>query len=365
MEKSLIVPVFIPHAGCPFTCVFCNQWEISGESRMSKPEELETKVREYRLACKNDFLPLETAFYGGSFTGLEDSIQKKWLQSASDLKRKGLIAAIRLSTRPDYISEEILQRLLHYGVTTIELGVQSLSDEVLKKSRRGHTAADTIRATELIRRYPFSLVYQLMLGLPGDTLDTARQTARRAISARPDGVRIYPAVILQNTTLAKWYEEGLYQPWTLEQAVTVGSEWLAQFSCHGIRVIRMGLQDAENLRRGRDLLAGPYHPAYGELVQSHLMFRQINELIARVRRENPEGLRVLRISFPPRDYSRVTGQKRQNLHRWQELYAGVKIELNPDAALQEGDITVSAAGKSYSWPRKEFLEQYRIQDRES
>ncbi len=362
MAKSLIIPFFIPHAGCPFTCVYCNQWEISGESAVARPEEIRAKVGEYRNTRNDPATPIETAFYGGSFTGLTAEIQEDWLRSAYTLKKEGLISGIRLSTRPDYISKEVLQRLARYGVTTIELGVQSLDDEVLAKSCRGHSVDDTLQATRLIREYPFSLVYQLMLGLPGETALSARISAKKTVAAKPDGVRIYPTVVLKNTALAKWYEQGSYRPWTLQQAVEMGTEWLAVFSYYKIPVIRMGLQASANLTRSGDLLAGPYHPAYGELVKSSLMLKQIQQLLFQIRPELSGELLNISISFHPGDYSKVAGQKKRNIIRLKNTYRLRDIELRPDAEMKRDDIAITAAPKTYCLPRKEFLELYRIKD---
>ena len=356
MGRILIVPFFIPHAGCPFTCVFCNQWQISGREEEDKPEQVAPQVMEYIRMAKEKPERVETAFFGGSFTGLAPKQQEQWLGAAYDLKRKGHIDGIRLSTRPDYISGDILERLHRYGVTAVELGVQSLDDGVLRESRRGYTADTVFEATRLIRTYQFELVYQLMLGLPGDTPEKAWQTALRTVRAAPDGVRIYPALILKGSALARWYEEGEYRPWSLEQAVEAGAGWLALFSAHGIKVIRMGLQAAENLCPEHDLIGGPYHPAYGELVESRLMLKQLQAVLDNL----DHGGKEVVISFNPRDCSKVTGQKKYNMREITGKYGLGRVVLEPDEKIAGNDLVIKAGTITVGLPRKEFLEKYRI-----
>lgn len=360
MKPLLIIPFFIPHAGCPFTCVFCNQWEISGAGEKARPEEIRPRVLEYLNSAGNSYQQKEVAFFGGSFTGLPSEYQENLLAEAFRLKEEGLITGIRLSTRPDYISPSIIDLLLRYGVTTVELGVQSLADEVLTGSCRGHTVSDTLKATEIIRQYPLQLVYQLMLGLPGDDYEKAYKTAVKTVQMKPDFVRIYPTVVLKNTTLAKWYENGQYKPWTLEDAVHTAAIWLGTFSFYGIGVIRIGLQASENLSRDKDLLAGPYHPAFGELVESRLMRLQLEGFL------HKRGIKPasLTISCNPRDYSKVIGQKHENL-RFLKEHLGLKnIELTPDAEIPEKDLVIAADQKVFMLERQDFLKEYRIREKD-
>lgn len=367
MERPLIIPFFLPHAGCPFTCVFCNQWQISGQTEEAHLGEIEAKVHDYldTYFKKKKRLPqqVEVAFFGGSFTGLPARVQVEWLCNAARVKEKGLINGIRLSTRPDYINDVTLKRLFSYGVTTIELGIQSLVDEVLEKSRRGYTYAEVIKATRAIRAYPFSLVYQLMIGLPGDNREYARLTVIRTVQAHPDFVRIYPAVILKGTTLEGWYRQGLYTPWTLFQAVETGAEWLGIFSLYGIPVIRMGLQSSENLTSQQELVAGPYDPAYGELVESRLMFLQITSLLNKAFPVSDKmDSRDLTIRFNPRDHSKVTGQRKTNLQQLKRVWNLDNVVLLPDAGLAENDLVIEIGCERLFLSRQEFLEKYRIED---
>lgn len=358
----MTVPFFIPHAGCPFTCVFCNQWEISGTLNMPKPGELKSKVKEYiDTITKKHGKPdrIETAFFGGSFTGLPIDDQIAWLKEVKDLKDSGILTGIRLSTRPDYINEEILKTLLDYGVTTVELGVQSFVDEVLEKSLRGYLVSDVIKATKLIRDTELSLVYQLMLGLPGDSYDNAKRTLNTTVKLKPDGVRIYPTLVLKGTALANWYKKGNYKPWTLEMAVDVGEKWVGTFKYYDIDVIRMGLQATDNLDYKKDLIAGPYHPAYGEMVESRLYLKQIMNGL-----ENIKGIKDLTIMFNPKEHSKIVGQKRVNIEVIKEVYELDNVYLRHDENIIRGDICLTSNDVIHWANRQEFLNEYRIKSME-
>lgn len=357
MSNIIIVPFFIPHMGCPFQCAFCNQWKITGIQTHSS-EVVEKTVFEVLETVKHQPDKIEVAFFGGSFTGLPEEQQLLWLKQAFALKNSGTITGIRLSTRPDYISEKVLKRLLAYGVTTIELGVQSLVDDILKKSNRGHSKNDTYLATDLIRMYPFELIYQLMLGLPGDNEETARYTAKSAVQAKPDGVRIYPAVVLKETPLAEAYTQGLYYPWTLDRAVDVGASWLGLFSYYRIPVIRMGLQATENLSTERELLAGPYHPAYRELVESRLMLDQLIDAISKIDPDQTE----IRINFNHRDFSKVIGHKKVNVNKIKTAFPNLRLQFIPDDLIEKNDILLETDTSSVRSRRQEFLEKYRINE---
>jgi histone acetyltransferase (RNA polymerase elongator complex component) len=360
MKERLVVPFFIPHEGCPFTCVFCNQWEISGAEEKARPGEIRPRVLSYLESGGNRYRQKEVAFFGGSFTGLPVEYQESLLFEAWKLKEEGLISGIRLSTRPDYISREILELLLRYGVTTVELGVQSLASEVLARACRGHSVRDIRKAAGLIREYPLDLVFQLMLGLPGDDRTNAGITALETVRMKADYVRIYPTVVLKGTTLAKWYETGQYRPWTLEETVEVAASWLATFNANNIRVIRMGLQASENLTPGKDLLAGPYHPAFGELVESRLLRRQMESFL----RTLPSCPGSLKISFNPRDHSQVIGQKHENMAYLQGILGLKKIDLEPGDGVAENDLLLTIDEKVFKLSREDFLKGYRIRNRD-
>lgn len=360
MNRTLIIPFFIPHAGCPFTCVFCNQWQISGASQTVKPQEIYPRIQSYLKAFKKKPDQVEAAFFGGSFTGLSRSVQTVYLNEAKKAKEEGLLTGIRLSTRPDYINPDIVEFLKNQGVTTIELGVQSLVDEVLQKTCRGYDYQDVLQATKAIRQYPLQMIFQLMLGLPGDNRESALLTAHRTINLKPDGIRIYPTLVLKNTELARLYQEGLYQPLKLEEAVTLASMWYAIFSSHEIPVIRMGLQATENLSLERDLLAGPYHPAFGELVESALFLNQLKAGISDLKVEPQE----LAIHFNPRDYSKVLGQKRAHQQALKKVLPQTLCKWVPDQLVERNDLVLNTRSQFLEVKRQDFLEIYRIKERD-
>jgi histone acetyltransferase (RNA polymerase elongator complex component) len=273
-DRRKVIPIFIPHMGCPNQCVFCDQRHISGSSDCMTPERamrICDDILHSDSATRYDF---ECAFYGGSFTGLDMQLMEEYLRIPFT---RGI--PIRLSTRPDYISEEILLLLKRYNVRTIELGAQSMDDSVLRRSKRNHTAEQTVDAAGRIRKHGFELGIQTMTGLPGDTDETARTTAERVCALQPDLVRIYPALVLRDTELFGLYQNGAYEPITLDQAVSLSARLLAIYDRAGIRVIRLGLQSGEeiSMRPGSKVAAGPYHNAFRQLTESYLLASYIND----------------------------------------------------------------------------------------
>lgn len=262
-KKQLIIPIFIPQYGCPHQCVFCNQKTISG---MEKPPDAA-----YVLDTVNAYLKTwkgsgkrEVAFYGGSFTGLDMAVQEAFLSAAYKFISNGLIDSVRVSTRPDYITDEGLLLLKSYRVETVELGVQSMSDEILRLSGRGHTADDTALAVKALKKHGFQVGLQFMPGLPGDTCETILYTADRIIELQPDFVRIYPTIVVKDTPLEKMYLTGLYKPWSLAEMMDICKKLVSLFNAKGIPIIRLGLHHTETLEHG--ILAGPYHPSFRNLL---------------------------------------------------------------------------------------------------
>ncbi len=262
-KKQLIIPIFIPFAGCPHRCVFCNQAAITGGYRLPSPGDVSETVRSY-LSTWNGPGRREVAFYGGNFTGLPEALQRDYLETAYEFVLNKTIHALRLSTRPDYISRETLHLLSRYGVETVELGVQSMKDEVLKLSGRGHDSMATVRAVKLLKGEGFKVGLQIMPGLPGDTRATIIETTRRASELRPDFVRVYPTLVVGDTPLHGRYLRGEYAPWALEEMVDVLREVYGIFNDSGIPVIRMGLQPTKELEES--IVAGPYHPSLRQIV---------------------------------------------------------------------------------------------------
>ena len=262
-KKHLIIPIFIPQQGCPHQCVFCNQPKITGKENRPDIGEVARTIEAYLNTWKGSGKK-EVAFYGGSFTGLDNNMQENFLAAAHRFVSADSIDSIRISTRPDYITDEGLLLLKRYKVETVELGVQSMVNEVLRFSGRGHTAADTVTAVALLKKYGFKIGLQFMPGLPGDTSETILYTASKIVELQPDFVRIYPTIVVRDTPLEKMYVTGLYRPWSLADMIDICRKLVSLFNAHGIIIIRLGLQSTETLEQG--IVAGPYHPSLRELV---------------------------------------------------------------------------------------------------
>ncbi len=266
MAKFKIIPIFVPHKGCPHQCSFCNQKHITGQLEEVTATSAEETIEKFLSTIDTDKFRTEIAFYGGSFTAIDTEMQNSLLDVAYRYLKSGVVKGIRLSTRPDCISYGILDNLKDHGVTEIELGVQSMCDEVLSANERGHTADDVVNAVSLIRKYDFSLGLQQMTGLFKDTFENDIYTAERIASLRPDFVRIYPTLVFNNTRLAEYYASGEYVPHTVGEAVRLCSELKKIYDKNGIKIIRLGLLMSENEAKN-NFIAGPYHPRFRELVE--------------------------------------------------------------------------------------------------
>lgn len=331
MPKKSIIPVFVPHLGCAHDCVFCNQRRISGQTEPMSARGADEAIR--RSLDKIGYgAEIEVAFYGGSFTAIPPEEQEALLGVAANFISAGRVSSLRLSTRPDCIDADTLDRLKRYGVGTIELGSQSMCDDVLKKSGRGHTAEDTKKAAALIKERGFSLVLQMMTGLPGDTREKALFTAREIASLEPSGVRIYPTVIVRDTALYELWKSGKYKEHTVEEAVEWCADIVPVFEDAGIPVIRLGLNPTEALSGG-DAAGGAYHPALGELVRSRSYLRRAEaEIEARGGSARTLGVERSQISM-------AVGQKKCNILALEKKFGlrGLKIIA---ADVKRGDIEV-------------------------
>lgn len=268
------IPVFVPHKGCPNDCSFCNQKRITGISEEQDVKQIKQEIEKHIATFEKERYA-EIAFFGGSFTGIPEEKQLEYLEMAYTFVKNGQVDGIRLSTRPDYINEHILDYLEKYGVTAIELGVQSMDENVLQKNNRGHTTAQVEEACRLIKqRKCFALGLQQMLGLYGADEESDVESARKIAAFSPKTVRIYPTIVLDKTKLSDLYEAGKYAPYTLEQAVEVGSRAYEIYEEAGIRVIRMGLQATEAINEKGDI-RGPYHSSYGELVKARCIRHEL------------------------------------------------------------------------------------------
>ena len=331
--KPLVIPVFIPHEGCPHSCVFCNQHSISGvEGKPVTGSEVVEIVRTWlQRDRRRNPSRVQVAFYGGSFTGLPMARQQELLSSVQSFIQSGAVQTIRLSTRPDYINSEIVAFLQAHQVATVELGVQSLDDAVLKRSLRGHRAKDTIRASALLKDAGMELGIQLMVGLPGQRFTSLRKTVARVIALAPAFIRIYPVLVVAGSVLEREYGRGRYRPLSLSRAVLQAAWMKKKMTAHGIRVVRMGLQPGPELERS--LVAGPYHPAFGELVNARIMLGQTSKLLSRV----PPGQPV-RLQISDRDQSVFRGIYSANIHRLTSLGLSDRFTLHTDPDQARGTV---------------------------
>ena len=323
--KKIIYPVFLPHAGCPFQCVYCNQQVVASHDRREHRilEIVESRLRAYCSEVLRSGRPGEIAFFGGTFSALPQALIESILAAASIHVRQGVFTGIRFSTRPDCLGDEVVDIFSKYPVRTVELGVQSLSDSVLQKSRRGYCVRSVHDSAKRVRDAGWELGIQLMAGLPGDTRALFLQSMRKAIALAPDFLRIYPALVLEGTILADSFKNGGYTPLSLDEAVT----WLApaydEALRAGIPVIRMGLHPDPALEKPGVILAGPYHPAFGHLVRCRWWRDRVDREFASLS-ELPGSEIVLRVS--PNLVSDVIGHGRSNLEHWQARW-GVTVKV--------------------------------------
>ena len=336
--SAAVVPFFISHLGCPHRCVFCDQEKIAGaKGVLPDAQQMQAKVARYRESSPGR--ELEAAFYGGTFTALPRGDQQYLLGAMQPLLDSGCLSSLRLSTRPDAVDPDTARFLKSMGVATVELGVQSMDEEVLRLSGRGHGAADTERALRVLQDAGLSAGVQLMPGLPGDTVERSLASLDRVLSLAPSFLRIYPTLVIAGTGLADLYRAGSYLPQSLDQAVSLGKRMLLAALRADVPVIRLGLQPTAELAAPGVLLAGPYHPAFGQLVQAELFYDLMSALVA----DLPEGSRVAFFVAPGR-VSDLIGQKRRNLARLAERFAVTVTAVREDAALLRSGVALEWSG---------------------
>ncbi|MBQ7960783.1 MAG: radical SAM protein [Clostridia bacterium] len=314
------LPIFIPHRGCPHDCAFCNQRKITGVDTEITPEYVRILINDFFSTINTENSDVEIAFFGGSFTGLELDTQEGFLSVAAEFSDR--ISGIRLSTRPDYIDADIIRLLKKYNVTTVELGVQSSNDKVLAKNSRGHSFEDVKKASEMIREAGISLGHQMMLGMYGSTPDTDMQTVRDIIGLSPSCVRIYPVVTLRDTALEKLYNDGVYEPYSVELAAELSKKALIAFRENNIEVIRIGLHSSDELETDGNVVAGPYHQAFGEIVESLIYRDMIEKEISGKEESSGELLYFCKKG----DVSKAVGHKGMNKIYFREKY-GVNLKI--------------------------------------
>ncbi|MGI6453478.1 MAG: elongator complex protein 3 [Syntrophomonadaceae bacterium] len=325
--KHFNIPIFIPHLGCPFQCIFCNQNRITAQNTMPEPEDVTRLVNRWLKTLPEKGANIEIAFFGGSFTALDQGTQEKYLKAALPYVENNRVTGIRISTRPDCIDGEILGNLQRFKVKTIELGVQSYCDEVLKASGRGYTEQDVIRACRQVVAHGFKLGIQLMIGLPADSLARDMYSTNQAISAQPDMVRLYPTLVIKDTPLETLYLQGKYNPCSLAEAVFICKEMYLEFERKGINVIRMGLHPGEELNAAGAVVAGPYHPSFGELVEQDIFKEQADLAVSQLTQQLDAKPRDITLFVHKKDISKLTGHRKSNLDYFYKTLGLNKIDI--------------------------------------
>ena len=322
VKKQYIIPIFVPHLGCPNDCTFCNQKSISGTQKMPTEDEVRKIIENNLENFKEENAHIEIAFFGGSFTGIEKDLQEKYLSIAREYVKEKKVNSIRISTRPDYINKDIIKMLKKYGVKTIELGVQSTNDYILARCERGHTFEDVKKASKLIRWNGIKLGHQIMVGLPESTKLDELRCAKDIIKLKPKIIRIYPVLVIRGTKLEQEYLNGEYQPLTVGQAVERCKEMLYMFNKHKIEVIRIGLQNTEEITdpkaKNSEVVAGPYHPAFGQLVEDSVWY--VKEV-------------KIKVNFA--DMNNAIGHKKENIKKIKEIY-DVDVIVEADNNIKQG-----------------------------
>ena len=319
MKKGNI-SIFVPHLGCPQQCSFCNQKTITGTVSQPTADDVRNAVR---TALNKKGYEYEIAFFGGSFTAIDRTYMQTLLQAAYECVDGERVKGIRISTRPDCIDGDVLELLKQYGVTSIELGAQSMDDEVLKANLRGHTAADVVTASKMIQDSGFALGLQMMTGLYLDTDEKAIETAKKLIALHPKTVRIYPTVVLKGTYLAELYDNEVYKPQTVDDAAALCTKLLPMFEKAGIKVIRLGLHASNDIKK--NMVAGAYHESFGEIVQSRFM---LNKVLA-----YPPGNYEIKVN--PKSVSKLKGNQKRNVYFLMEEGYNIKFTVTDRVAVDE------------------------------
>ena len=329
MKKEYIIPVFVPHLGCPNNCIFCNQKRISGQTKMVTSKDVKETIEYYLKNFRDDNKYVEVAFFGGSCTAIDVKKQIELLEAVQEYIINKKVNSIRISTRPDCIDKEILKRMKKYRVKTIELGVQSTNNYILNRCKRGHTGEDVKKASKLIRAHGFVLGHQMMIGLPESTKQDEINTAKELIKLKPKIVRIYPVLVIKDTELADEYERGEYLPLTVGQAVERCKEVVDLFNRNKINVIRIGLQNTEEITdpnsKESSVIAGPYHPAFRQLVEASMWYDSIVDKIKKINAK----VKKVKIIANELNINNIIGHKKDNIVKLKDTYdVDVIIERN-------------------------------------
>jgi len=360
MKKQYIIPIFVPHLGCPNDCTFCNQRKISGEMKNVTKEDVKNTIEYYLDLFKDKDAYKEVAFFGGSFTGIEEERQIELLSVAYEYVKSKQIDGIRVSTRPDYIDIKILKRLKKFKVKTIELGVQSTNDYILARCRRGHNFEEVKKASRLIHLFRFKLGVQMMVGLPESTRLDEMNTARDLARLKPKMIRIYPVLVIRGTELEKEYLNGEYEPLELNQTIEICKELNNFFEKKRIKVIRIGLQTTDTIlspdKIGSEVVAGPYHENIRQLIDSAYYYDLIIEKIKKINTKAKE----IEITVNPQIVDNVVGYKRENIEKLKEIYnLDVKISQNSKFRLRKIDVKMTKKFKDFADDDENYVKRNR------
>lgn len=326
MPKPFIIPIFLPHSGCPHRCVFCNQTAITGNKEsFPSADSLRAQISRQLSHKGKNRGKTQISFYGGNFLGLAPEKIRMCLETAAWYVDTHLIDGIRFSTRPDTITSETLKQVAAYPVSTIEIGVQSMAENVLSLSKRGHTPAATRQAMALLKQTSYQTGIQIMVGLPGDNEVAAALTAREILDLAPDFVRIYPTLVIEGSLLALWYRQNRYTPLSINDCVARLKKMYLLFTGNRIQVIRMGLQATDGLSAD-GVIAGPYHPSLGHMVLSEIMLDQAKRQLQHL----APGKTEVRLRIHPKSVSRMQGLNRKNLSEIKKAFHLSRIQLLPD-----------------------------------
>ncbi len=327
-----IIPVFIPELACPNRCIYCNQHCISGQGNIPSPDDLDQIIHKHLSTMPTENRFVEVGFFGGNFTGINLAMQKAFLKKAHSWVKQRKIDGVRISTRPDYVSNDTITLLLKYKVSCVELGVQSFDRKVLSLTNRGHTAHDSRIAASLIKESGIRLGMQMMIGLPGDSFQKSMDTARQIVEAGADNTRIYPTLVIKDTILADMYSAGQYQPLEMDEAIDQCAKLAIFFQKNGIRVLRMGLHPSKELMNNQALVAGPFHQSFGELVMSRMWKDDLTKL-CRI-----DSRQILRIHVAPGQLNAAIGHKASNRRMLEQKHS--KVVFVADNKLQGRDYHV-------------------------
>lgn len=369
MKKHAIIPIFIPHQGCPNDCVFCNQKTITARRPDMGKDEIITTIETWlsTLTGRPGLETVEIAFFGGSFTGIPMEQQCAYLEIAKSYKAAGLVQKIHLSTRPDYINREILDNLKAFGVDIIELGVQSFDEAVLAASGRGHDSSCIYTASSLIQEYDFELGIQLMLGLPADSPEKCLYSARETVKIGPSIARLYPTVVIRDTPLMELYKKGLYTPLTTAEAVDTAKEMYKILTEAGIQIIRVGLKSSDLIREDGEIGGHTFHPAFRQLVEGAIAREKMDDLLNKALGTGSLRIDTDRVSEPSRQsgavrsntgcrgitffcsekwFSNMIGHKGCNKAYFAKIYPWLSI-CYKTSQLRDGSIAIAVADGSY------------------